>query len=245
MHRDSDPQDSSRSAARRAPLPREEPPAELGDLAGHDAEKVRARAELAGLDLQAAGNASLLGLVGQFAEHKRLTSDALARNANAIARCEEQTARRVDRLGHQTRQGLAELRAQILELQLSQYRTDIDAQQERKRLEDKLLRTEREAREAGEDASEDITGQFRRPSHADQFLEDAARQGLAIAAERQKVEIERARKATEIEHKDATLTIEVRAERSRTWIRVAGQIALIAFGTGGWVWIALMRGCGG
>lgn len=225
------------------PLPREERTTphggtDFGDLREHNPATVSAAAALAGLDLQASGTVSLQAIVGQVVELRNLTVDGLRRNANAIVASEERTARRIDRSDHHTRKGLADLRAQILQLELAQYKTGIDVQQEqaeRARLAREIAVTKVEAREAAEDAAEEITGQFRRhSSNAETFLEEAARQGLALAAQRERAELE-------TKQKTATTDLEVRAEGWRTFIRVAAIIALAALGAGGWVWAYLSK----
>jgi hypothetical protein len=94
---------------------------------------------------------------------------------------------------------------------------------------------------AATDDEETTSPGSRISSTAEATLAEAARIGLEHA--RQEQERARGRERVELERQRADLT--VRTEGRRAWIRTVSMVMLAALGAGGWVWIALMRGCGG
>lgn len=201
----------------------------------------------------AAARVSIEALARRLAEIHGLVRDQGARQAVRLDALESGLARAVARVERSIERGLAELRGQVLAVEVSviegRLRQEAETH-ERARLEGEILsaragveaaRRDARAALAATDDEETTSPGSRISSTAEATLAEAARIGLEHA--RQEQERARERERVELERQRADLT--VRTEGRRAWIRTVSMVMLAALGAGGWVWIALMRGCGG
>lgn len=234
-----------------APLPREEvstPPDgnEFGSM----------HAAIAGEEAAgqaAAARVSIGALSRRLSEIQTLLHEQGARQSARLDAIEAGLGRGVARLERMLERGLAELRGQVLAVEVSvlegRLRQEAETH-ERARLEGVVASVRagaeaarREAREAlaAADDDEATSPGSRISSTAEATLAEAARIGLEHARQEQ----ERARERERIEQERQRAELSVRTEGRRAWIRTVSMVVVAALGVGGWVWIALMRGCGG